>query len=59
MYDGLILRRTPINNTVKLDHAHAAIQTYDLLVQGQTTPVPSYIIQPTTNIDAEAALSPL
>ena len=59
MYDGLILRRTPIDNTVKLDHSHAAIQTYDLLVQGQTTPVPSYIIQPTTKINAEGALSPL
>ena len=35
VHEGLILRRTPINNTVKFDHSHAAIKTYDLLVQGQ------------------------
>ena len=33
--EGLILRQTPINNTVKLDHLHTAIQTYALFVQGR------------------------
>ena len=32
---GLILRPTPINNTVEFDHSHTAIQTYALFVQGQ------------------------